>query len=94
MCLYSLGYNAIAPQSETTYISEDIIKDITSRFSNIYILFDNDDTGRKGAYMLNSYLTNSKIVFLENEYKDVSDYYKAMGRGKTIEIVSKMLKHE
>ena len=91
MCLCALGYNAIAPQSETTYMAEDIIQDITSRFKKIYILFDLDEAGRKGAYMLNTYL-DSKIVFIPDaKYKDITDYYKAMGRDKTLKILNKII---
>jgi 5S rRNA maturation endonuclease (ribonuclease M5) len=91
MCLHALGYNAIAPQSETTYMAEDIVKDITSRFNHIYILFDLDDAGRKGAYMLNTYL-DSKIVFIPYvDYKDITDYYKVMGKTKTLKLLNKII---
>ena len=42
MCLYEMGYSAIAPQSESTFISSDNIKILKERFDKIYLLFDTD----------------------------------------------------
>ena len=45
MCLYSLGISAIAPNSETQFISKNVLNDLKKRFKYIVVLFDNDLTG-------------------------------------------------
>lgn len=47
MCLWEMGLNSIAPQSETIDIPWDILTDLKCRFKRIIYLFDNDDTGIK-----------------------------------------------
>lgn len=46
MCLYSLGFNAIAPPSEGTIPDLLIIDDLKKRFTDIYVCFNNDKAGR------------------------------------------------
>jgi hypothetical protein len=41
------GVYAICLNSETTTIPDNLVKDITSRFKRIYVLFDNDKTGKQ-----------------------------------------------
>ena len=75
MCLDSLGYSAIAPQSENTKTQHQLIKDISENFDNVVILFDNDNAGKLGAEELNNYIGNSKCIFIPDETcKDISDY--------------------
>ena len=45
MVLYNLGIAAIAPQSETQFIEENVLEDLRKRFKHIVLLFDNDQTG-------------------------------------------------
>lgn len=49
MVLYELGIPAIAPCSETTFISDSQYRKLKERFDNIVILWDNDLTGIKFA---------------------------------------------
>jgi hypothetical protein len=44
-----LGYWAIAPNSENTYIPDPVMDKLKERFENIYCWFDNDEAGIKGA---------------------------------------------
>ena len=61
MCVSEMGYESIAPQSETTPISEDLILDLKSRFTNIIVLFDND---RTGIEQMNRYKEKYNIKFV------------------------------
>lgn len=45
MFLFELGINAIAPQSESTFIPQSILEDLKLRFKEIIILFDFDKAG-------------------------------------------------
>jgi hypothetical protein len=40
MCLYEMGFNAIAASSETTFIPEDILQSLRSKWKHIVILYD------------------------------------------------------
>ena len=42
-----LGYPAVAPHAESIFIPEEILADYKKRFKNIYVNFDNDETGIK-----------------------------------------------
>jgi len=44
-----LGYWAIAPNSENTYIPDHVMEKLKARFENIYCWFDNDEGGIRGA---------------------------------------------
>ena len=80
MCLYEMGYNAIAASSETTFIPEDILKSLRHKWKNIIILYDRDATGMK---MSREYSKQYKLdaIFVHKKFKakDISDAVKANG---------------
>lgn len=93
MTLYSLGIPACAPNSETVIPSENIIKDLKSRFKYIICLWDNDYTGI-------SFLNKFKKKYPELIYtwiprklgaKDISDFYKENGKQKTLNLIKEFL---
>lgn len=45
MVLYELGIPAIAPCSETTFISDSQYRKLKDRFDNLILFYDNDQTG-------------------------------------------------
>jgi len=77
MCLYEMGYNAIAASSETTFIPEDILKSLRSKWKHIVILYDRDGPGMMNArkyskqYELDAIFVNKKF-----KSKDISDAVK------------------
>ena len=77
MCLYEMGYNAIAASSETTFIPDDILNDLKSKWKHILILYDRDQTGvlraRKYSkqYKLDAFFVHKKF-----NSKDISDAIK------------------
>lgn len=69
-----LGYWAIAPNSENTYIPESVMEKLKARFENIYCWFDNDEGGIRGGLQFAgkfSLLLNHNPL---GEPKDPSDY--------------------
>ena len=74
MCLYEMGFNAISPSSETTFIPDDILKSLRYKWKHIVILFDRDATGMKKAreyskqYKMDAIFVNKKF-----KAKDISD---------------------
>ena len=92
-CLYSMGVTAIAPNSETQFISDSVLNDLKERFKHIVVLFDNDYTGI-------SFMSKIKKKYPELIYtwiprslgaKDISDYYKENGRKSTIKLITSFL---
>ena len=80
MCLYEMGFSAIAASSETTFIPEDIIEDLKSRWKKIVIIYDRDKTGMKTAREYSKQF-GFDAVFVNKRYhaKDISDAVKANG---------------
>lgn len=74
MCLYEMGFNAIAASSETTFIPEDILKSLRSKWKHIVILYDRDRTGMLKARDYNRrYKLDCIFVHKKFKAKDVSD---------------------
>lgn len=48
----------------------------------LYICFDNDEAGYKGAFKLHGHLTLSRVVFLPREVKDVTEFFVKLEKGK------------
>jgi 5S rRNA maturation endonuclease (ribonuclease M5) len=74
MCLYEMGFNAIAASSETTFIPEDILDDLKSKWKHIVILYDRDATGMKTARKYGKqYKLDCVFVHKKFKAKDISD---------------------
>lgn len=74
MCLYEMGFYAISASSETTFIPEDILNDLSKKWKYIFILYDRDETGMKRARNL-SKTYNLPAFFVHKKFKakDISD---------------------
>lgn len=69
-----LGYWAIAPNNERSYIPEKVMDKLKLRFENIYTWFDNDKTGIEGAEQFKSKFGLTGTYNPVGEPKDPSDY--------------------
>ena len=91
LCMWEMGYTAIAPQSESSRLPEYAIKDLKSRFKNIYYLYDNDSTGiEMSTKFAKEDEVNNIILSTENtiwNYKDVADFCKGIGLNKTKKLI-------
>lgn len=67
---------AIAPQSESQVISHDMYEKLSKRFTNFYVLYDNDKAGIAGAQATVKTFKNIKPIFIpkESNEKDISDF--------------------
>lgn len=80
MCLYEMGYNAIAASSETTFIPEDILQSLRSKWKHIVILYDRDRTGMsKARDYSKQYKFDAIFVHKKFKAKDISDAVKGNG---------------
>lgn len=89
MCLYSMGITAIAPNSETQFVSDTVLEDLKKRFKNIVVFFDNDETGI--AFMNKIKKKHPELVYTWLPRclgaKDISDFYKENGRKATLNLI-------
>jgi len=80
MVLHEMGFDAVSPSSETTFIPDDIIELLKAKYENILILYDRDKTGMKKArdyskkYGLYAFFINKRF-----NAKDISDAVKING---------------
>ena len=79
MCLHELGYNAVAFQSEMQIPSQKIIDELKSRFTNVFLFYDNDfdKVENPGQSMASKIKKEYDLmnIFIPEQYnaKDVSD---------------------
>lgn len=78
MCLYEMGYPAVSPSSESTFLPKDVLEQLKTRFKRIIILFDRDVAGVKRSCKL-SRETGLEAMFINKKFKakDISDAVKA-----------------
>lgn len=95
MCLYELGYNAVAPSSESSVIPENIISNFKNRFNKIILFYDNDTTGILGM-IKNKKRYNLRSIFIPIYYniKDISDFVRYNNITKAYKLIKKLLHYE
>lgn len=84
MVLSELGFNAVAPPSESAMIPPEVIQNLTERFTNIILLYDRDKAGMKSSReMMKKY--NLDFMFIPKKFgvKDISDFIKLHGKELT-----------
>ena len=80
MVLYEMGYYSISPSSETTFIPDDILKQLKKKWKHIYILYDRDKTGVTQSRMYSKkYDLRSFFINKRFKAKDISDAVKLNG---------------
>ena len=77
MCLYEMGFNAIAASSETTFIPDDILDSLRHKWKNVIILYDRDKTGMlESRKYSKQYKLDALFVHKRFKAKDISDAIK------------------
>lgn len=88
MCLRQLGYYAVAPNNEVTWLPENVWQKFVSRYSKMFIFFDNDEAGVTNAQRFSTqYGIPYFYLPIENEVKDISDYiykYRSLDKAKQL----------
>lgn len=94
--LYELGYNAIAPQSEGSWMSNkqlDYIYAISNR--DPIVFYDNDEAGMKASEkIVKNYNINRIYIpekYIEYNIKDVSDFVKKYGKKETKKLLKELI---
>lgn len=77
MCLYEMGFYAIAASSETTFIPDDILQSLRAKWKKILILYDRDKTGMlKSRSYSKKYRLDAFFIHKKFKSKDISDAVK------------------
>lgn len=94
MCLYSLGIPAIAPNSETQFVSEKVLEELKTRFKYITLLYDNDLTGVRFMNKIRKQYPELIICMIPRklEAKDISDFYHKYGKEDTKKLIIETIK--
>lgn len=89
MTLYEYGITAIAPCSENLFVSETQYKKLQNKFWKRILLYDNDIPGVSAMAKIKKKYPDLKVMFLPRHGgdKDISDYRKAHGYKKTLELI-------
>jgi hypothetical protein len=92
MVLYQYGIPAIAPCSENIFITDSQYERLKKKYKNVYLFYDNDETGIKSMCKIKREHEDLRILFLPRHGgdKDISDYRKAHGDKKTRELINKV----
>lgn len=95
MLFDTFGIPAIAPNSETQFISEERLSELRKRFKNIILLYDSDKTGVKFMNKIKKQHHDLIICMIPRKYeaKDISDFYQKYGKDKTIEGIKEYIKY-
>lgn len=77
MCLYEMGFNAIAASSETTFVPDDILDSLRHKWKNVIMLYDRDKTGMlESRKYSKQYKLDALFVHKRFKAKDISDAVK------------------
>ncbi len=92
MVLHEMGYNAISPSSESTFIPDIVLNDLKKRFKNILICFDRDIPGVQNMRKV-SLKTGLKGFLVHKSFKakDISDAVKTNGFESVKDWLKKLL---
>ena len=85
MTFYECGFSAIAPNSESIFITEERYKELKSRFKRIILIYDNDLAGIASMNKIRKKFPDIEYTFIPRRFKckDISDFAKKYGIDKT-----------
>ncbi len=92
MVLYEYGITAIAPCSENLFVTDSQYDKLKKKYKNIYLFYDQDEPGIKAMCKIKKKHNDLKVLFLprHGSDKDISDFRKAHGHKKTLELINKV----
>ena len=84
--LYEHGIIAIAPCSETLFLSESQYSRLQERYKEVFLLYDKDLPGIKAAQKIRKNFPDINILLMPKT-KDFTDYVKKYGTLKTLNLI-------
>lgn len=92
MALYEIGYTAISPSSESTFIPDDALEALKLRFKRILLCFDRDGAGVRNMRKVSLKTgLNGFLVHKSFNAKDISDAIAQHGQCKVKEWLTKTI---
>lgn len=91
MLMNELGYNSVAPQSETSFIKKNVLEQLLKRFKRVVIFWDNDTTGLQEAQKWAEKYQLEYIYIPVGEPKDISDYYFKYKEEQTKQLLNELI---
>lgn len=90
MLLYELGIPAIAPCSENLFLTETQYNTLRPMFNHCIVFYDNDSAGLYNLKLIKQQHPEVICTCIPRKYKskDLSDFYKAHGKKRTIELIN------
>ncbi len=81
MCLYEMGIPAISPSSETTFLTDRLVKALLKRFKRILVCLDRDVCGVRNLRKISLKMPYLRPLLVNKRYKakDISDAVKLNG---------------
>lgn len=76
LVLIALGYNVIAPHSESQTFTQEQYSEYSLRFKNIIVFFDNDETGILKAHKFHDLYGTTSLFLDEADTKDPFEFIK------------------
>lgn len=74
---YKFDIPSIAVQNEGCFIPDDLYNNLKESFKEIYVLFDNDETGRKTTEKYKSTYNIESFSFFSENFNDTYEYFKS-----------------
>lgn len=92
MVLYEYGIPAIAPCSENLFITDSQYERLKKKYKRVVLLYDNDEPGLHAAWTIRKSHPDLEVIYLpiNGGDKDISDFRKAHGNKKTLELINKV----
>ena len=88
MCMYQMGLDVIAPQSESAGISPDIMCKLKNAFDKVIVVFDNDVAGEKNAILFAERHNVSYITLPDEFGKDVAEIRSKTNEEYTLDLIT------
>lgn len=89
MCMSLFGINAVAPCSESTFVSDEMLSELKARFNHIVVMYDNDKAGLCSMAKIRRNHPELTFVWIPKKFgcKDFSDMYEMYGRNEMNNII-------
>jgi hypothetical protein len=92
IAMYSFGISAVAPSSESTFISDKQLEEFKKRFKHILVIYDHDRAGKKSLASIRRLHPELNYYILPpNLEKDFTDTIKEIGVDKMKEYVNQFM---
>lgn len=89
--LRSIGYYAIAPQSESSFIKNKVLDSLKTRFKQIILWYDNDLAGQEMSNKFSKQSGLREISIPQGLPKDPSDFCKNFGEKELENLIIRLL---